>query len=285
MGFFKSLFSAFDSTASDAQAKESKVDAPAQPKTAFTDTEALGKAIKKDIKKALIPGVSYLGIEFWSDDEVCLSVLNNPGFLQSLRSALDDWSFGDLAKSEIKIRRGSPDPTAQTIELADGKISFRAIPVGASGIQEDQVLTAAISIVNGFGTLTSAPVQLSSEQKTPYHIGRGIFSPATGIYRRNTISIKDDETDPVQKERNEHVSRAHADIIFHSGHFCLRALPGGCRAEDGASTKVVRRENAIELRDTYTYFPLEDGDLIELGKNVLLQFSLVKKSTTGDNIN
>ncbi len=73
---------------------------------------------------------------------------------------------------------------------------------------------------------------------------------------------------------NNHVSSTHADIVFKNNRYYIKAAIGGCRAIGGSPTKVVRDEKATELRDTTLLYPLEDGDIIELGKNVLLMFSL-----------
>lgn len=71
-----------------------------------------------------------------------------------------------------------------------------------------------------------------------------------------------------------HVSSAHADIVFKNGNYYLRAAVGGCRALGGSPTKIVRNENVIEMRNTTLLYLLENGDILELGKNVLLLFSL-----------
>ena len=115
---------------------------------------------------------------------------------------------------------------------------------------------------------------LDSDKKKIYHIGRGTASRKGGKYRVNDIVIKDKEADSDLLQCNMHVSSTHADIVFKNNRYYIKAAIGGCRAIGGSPTKVVRDEKATELRDTTFLCPLEDGDIIELGKNVLLMFSL-----------
>ena len=135
-------------------------------------------------------------------------------------------------------------------------------------------VVASISIIGGTGSMVKPSYTLDSDRKKTYHIGRGVTSRKGGKYRINDIVIKDKESDHDLLECNAHVSSTHADIVFKKNRFYIKAAIGGCRAIGGSPTKLVRDEKATELRDTNLLYPLEDGDIIELGKNVLLVFSL-----------
>lgn len=133
---------------------------------------------------------------------------------------------------------------------------------------------ASISIFDGNGSLLEDSYILDSDSKTTYHIGRGKSSRKEGKYRINDIVINDNEVNQELQNLNLHVSSAHADIVFKNGNYYLRATVGGCRALGGSPTKIVRNENVIEMRNTTLLYLLENGDILELGKNVLLLFSL-----------
>lgn len=141
-------------------------------------------------------------------------------------------------------------------------------------------VTATISIFDGNGSLQEDSYILDSDSKTIYHIGRGKSSRKEGKYRINDIVINDNEVHQELRNLNLHVSSAHADIVFKNGNYYLRAAVGGCRALGGSPTKIVRNENVIEMRNTTLLYLLEDGDILELGKNVLLLFSLTDNVQT-----
>ena len=69
------------------------------------------------------------------------------------------------------------------------------------------------------------------------------------------------------------VSSAHADLVCKDGRFFLQVLPPGC-AIGGNSTRIIRDQKPIELDQPSLSYPLLDGDLIELGRAVLLEFRI-----------
>lgn len=133
---------------------------------------------------------------------------------------------------------------------------------------------ARITIIEDTGSLAKTKYLLDSQKKTLYHIGRGPKTSKGGKYRVNDIVIKEDEKDEELRRRNAYVSSAHADIIYRDNKFYLQACVGGCRARGGSPTKIIRNEEPRELRDTSVTYPLQDGDVIELGKSVMLLFTL-----------
>lgn len=140
--------------------------------------------------------------------------------------------------------------------------------------QNSERVLASVSILEGTGSMIKSTYQLDSDKKKLFHIGRGVSSRKAGKYRINDIVINDNETDPALLNCNAHVSSSHADILFKNNKYYIKASSGGCRATGGSPTKIIRDEIATELRDTSLLYPLCDGDIIELGKNLLLTFSI-----------
>ena len=136
-----------------------------------------------------------------------------------------------------------------------------------------QVCTGAVSCVPGKGALAAESYCLDISQQTEWHIGRGASSRRAGIYRDNDIVVDDVVADPEMRRLNSNVSSCQADIIHRDGAFFLRATRYGCRTTGGAPTKVIRGSVKTELLDPEEFFELRNGDRIELGRSVLLQFN------------
>ena len=77
-------------------------------------------------------------------------------------------------------------------------------------------------------------------------------------------------------DKNKYVSRAHARIGYSENiGFYLQVEYGGSRLS-GNRTRIFRDEEKIEVENVDMKEPLHDGDLIELGKAVLLQYKEIK---------
>lgn len=139
------------------------------------------------------------------------------------------------------------------------------------------VTKARITVLPGRGSLVKEEYlldsnEISSRNGHSYNIGVG-ESPmlADGSYRINHIAIEDNLASP-QYDRNRYVSRAHAHIGYAAyGKFLLFVEYGGTRMAQ-KRTRILRGNKVIELNDTRIPEPLENGDLIELGKSVVLLF-------------
>lgn len=136
------------------------------------------------------------------------------------------------------------------------------------------VRKAYVSIFGGKGKLLQEQYVLSAEEmekegRKYYLIGRGEFPEmGSGSHRRNHIVI--DEENSI--DANRYVSRAHAKIGFSENiGFYLQVENGGSRLS-GNRTRIFRDEKIIEMESTEVKEPLHDGDLIELGKAVVLKF-------------
>ena len=172
--------------------------------------------------------------------------------------------------------RQTPRPAAAQQAARPAKPAARAGLSSARPViprSRVQVCTGAVSCVPGKGALAAESYCLDISQQTEWHIGRGASSRRAGIYRDNDIVVDDVVADPEMRRLNSNVSSCQADIIHRDGAFFLRATRYGCRTTGGAPTKVIRGSVKTELLDPEEFFELRNGDRIELGRSVLLQFN------------
>ena len=130
---------------------------------------------------------------------------------------------------------------------------------------------ARINIFAKKGSLSDGAYLLDANKQSKYNIGRG----ALNGFRENHIVIEEAEQSPFF-ELNQYVSRSHACIIFSNKYgFCLQVNEGGCRPDN--RTRIIRDEKPIEIENLAPMppEPLLNGDIIELGKSVLLKFEII----------
>jgi hypothetical protein len=134
-------------------------------------------------------------------------------------------------------------------------------------------------IVALVGQTEQAEYLLDSSQKSLFCIGRGHTAQTnSGRVRTNDIVILNDDDagfDPDKGAGNGAVSRAHATIRYDAGQrrYTLLVDPGGLPAS-GNKTKLLHPDGSIERADIAAMsYPLQDGDQIELGGEVVLLFS------------
>ena len=206
-------------------------------------------------------------------------------FEEELKRELANAFLSSIGSSSLCVELKPKSEIIDCLCLIENKVYYKwgklknSTDISLSNEQYKRV-TATISIFDGNGSLQEDSYILDSDSKTIYHIGRGKSSRNEGKYRINDIVINDNEVHQELRNLNLHVSSAHADIVFKNGNYYLRAAVGGCRALGGSPTKIVRNENVIEMRSTTLLYLLEDGDILELGKNVLLLFSLTDNVQT-----
>ena len=139
---------------------------------------------------------------------------------------------------------------------------------------------ASINIYDEAGSLLQEQYILSSEEMkkkliSAYNIGAGRFPKVPTGYRENHIAIDDNPQSPYV-EKNKYVSRMHAHIGFSDTvGFYLQVEKDGTRLM-GKRTRIFRGEEKIECDNPKAKIPLENGDLIELGKAVVLQYLLLE---------
>ncbi|MBO4646147.1 MAG: hypothetical protein J5642_06490 [Bacteroidales bacterium] len=131
--------------------------------------------------------------------------------------------------------------------------SLRIFVEGGQGaLMEDEYVLAAKALLN--------------RRPSAYNIGRG---KQVG-YRTNHIAVDENPASP-QADNNKYVSRAHAHIGYNAKDGFFLQVDEGGSVDHGNRTRVIRGEDIIDLRTVGQAFPLQDEDLIELGKHVILR--------------
>lgn len=176
----------------------------------------------------------------------------------------------------VELKRGKPDneQDARKVELNIDSISVYIQEQEINQVKEHIVKRACISVFGNKGSMLHEKYELSSEVlekecRKYYNIGRGEYPDIeSDSYRQNHIAIDDKNN----LETNRYVSRAHARIGYAENiGFYLQVEMGGSRLS-GNRTRIFRGEDKIEVENVEVKEPLHDGDLIELGKAVVLQF-------------
>ena len=221
---------------------------------------------------------SFIGLSLWVNDQF-FHVINKEQFKTGLKASFDSMHLYSLGKGDISIFLGEPKPQDEASPLTKkgvippGTLWIRLVEKGKA---ETKHAKASLSIIQGHGSCKEKEYILSAEDKTIYKIGRGAVSLKSGYaYRVNDIIVEDNNPEPSIQKLNNHVSSAQADIIIDDGFFYLKALPSGCRTLGGSPTKIIRDQESKELRDIVSSYKLIDGDVIELGKSVLLLFKII----------
>ena len=212
----------------------------------------------------------------WLDTDT-LTFNSFSGFDQELENYWDVESGYEFNKVELRQGKPENEKDARTIEVGIGSIAIY-LQEQKRGFENNVVKRARISIFGGKGSLLQEHYELSSEMlekehRKYYNIGRGEYPKMEGgSYRQNHIAIDDENN----LETNKYVSRAHARIGYAEIiGFYLQVEFGGSRLS-GNRTRIIRGENKIEVENVEVKEPLHDGDLIELGKAVVLQFIEIK---------
>ncbi len=176
---------------------------------------------------------------------------------------------------KVDLRQGKPE-NEKDARMIDAGVESIAIYLQEhkAGLGRSVVKRARVSVIGSKGSLVQDPCELSSEMLEKegvkcFNIGRGAFpNVGEGGYRQNNIAIDDKNN----LETNRYVSRAHAHIGFSETiGFYLQVEYGGSRLS-GNRTRIFRGEEKIEVENVEVKEPLQNGDLIELGKAVVLQF-------------
>ena len=221
-------------------------------------------------------GNGYPDITIWIDDPV-VAQLSAPPFQEKLsKDLLHSGCRPQSRRTSIAIKAGAPEKGVVAVSLSKrGKLNPGKVFLSFSSAQVSGD-KAQLTVCKNKGSLENDPFMLDSSEKTRYRIGRGETSTRREYsFRINDIVIKTNDLSPEIQELNNHVSSAHADMVCRDGRFYLQLLPPGSSAENN-STKIVRDQSPIPLDQMGIDYPLQDGDLIELGGSVLLEFKLVK---------
>lgn len=197
-----------------------------------------------------------------------LNILQDDTFENDLRYKLKNANIdlGYKCKWQVITDQSPPEKANQIAPCLSLNIVYESNRINK---------TAQITALEG--RLTQDKVILNSD-KYIYNIGRGAKPKLdNGTYHTNDIIIEDNSTNDNSDDalkKNRYVSRAHALIAIKDG-FVLRVLTGGCQISDNR-TRILRNSTneIIEVNNTIIDYPLLDGDQIELGKSVILEFKI-----------
>lgn len=210
---------------------------------------------------AIVPSEDFDVEEFaWADETM----------EEQLRRALDDAMLENIGKDRLKVNlvtRHQLPSEAKEIIHETLYYSFR------KAVQQSKNALAKITVIEGTGSLMREEYLLDTAKKATYFIGRGPMANKPGAIRPNDIVIRTDDPNPELQARNNHVSSAHAEISAINGEFYFRALPWGCAATRGASSKLIFDSAEHTIMDTHMKHRLKDGYIIKLGKEVCLLFN------------
>ena len=176
---------------------------------------------------------------------------------------------------EVFFSNGTPDKNLRATEIGDTHLEYLQI-VDTEILKEVKSAKAVISVFGESGSLLQEQYVLSSndmrQKMIPaYNIGSGKFPKIPSGYRENHIAIDDNPASPMA-EKNKYVSRMHAHIGYSDKFgFYLQVEKDGTRLM-GKRTRIFRGEEKIECDNPQAKVTLQSGDLIELGKAVVLRF-------------
>ena len=191
-------------------------------------------------------------------------------FIKSLRKAFDDAELPEVGSNAQWIVKTETLPEGSDFHRIDEGIYLDNRPL----VEQQDILPefiptkARISIAERSGSLLQTGYLLDAEKQQIWQIGRG-EKDRTG--KKNHIAISDNEKDK-RYENNKYISSAHAQILFIANKgFCMKSL------NDNNRNIIYRNETRIsDLKDLHSVsVPMKDGDLIELGKKVLLKFEVI----------
>ncbi|MCR4665218.1 MAG: hypothetical protein K5660_07620 [Paludibacteraceae bacterium] len=176
---------------------------------------------------------------------------------------------------EIAFCIGFPAEEVYATKVGQSNLEYLQI-LAHETFNEVKTCKAIISIFGGAGSLLQEQYLLSSNDMkkkmlTSYNIGSGQFPRIPTGYRENHIAIDDNPNSPMA-EKNKYVSRMHAHIGFSEKFgFYFQVEKDGTRLM-GKRTRIFRGEEKIECDNPQAKIPLQTGDLIELGKAVVLRY-------------
>lgn len=215
----------------------------------------------------------------WLDcDQLTFSAYDNESYRQQMLSALVNEKGFEF--DQVAFSLGKPAPELHATQIGDNDLEYLQV-VENEKVPEPVSCKAVISIFGEAGSLVQDKYILSPEDMKEkmipcYNIGAGKFPKIPTGYRENHIAI-DDNPDSPMVEKNKFVSRMHAHIGFSDKFgFYFQVEKDGTRLL-GKRTRIFRGEEKIECETPEAKIPLQDGDLIELGKAVVLRYKQLKE--------
>lgn len=200
----------------------------------------------------------------------CQTEVCKPNFIKYLRKAFDDMNLPEVGTHAQWIIKAESLPENSDFYRIDTGIYLdtQSIAERQDKLIDIVPVKARVSIAENSGSLLQPEYLLDADKQQFWQIGRG---EKDRHETKNHVVISDNDKDK-QYENNKYVSNIHARIIFiENKGFCVKSL------SDNNRTIIYRNQNRIsDLRDLFSVsIPLQDGDLIELGKKVSLKFEFV----------
>lgn len=263
-------------TAEQPKAEEIPPQAPATEVTKQDDVSApqiRAEVIRNinDLLKPLLGKDDFKGIAFYATQHIYALALDKE-FENLLRLEFDNRGFKSLGNGKVEIFEGQPSVDAHKVygDIVFAEILTKDTPMHMAPRK------ARITVFHGKGSLKQEEYLLdtAADNKKMYCIGRGDISTKGGVFRENDIIINDVEPNPAIAELNNYVSSSHANIEVRDGGFYIRAMQGGLA--NGNATKYIRDGKVFKLETDSMSYPLQDGDLIELGRKVYLKFEVIE---------
>lgn len=262
-----------------AAAKES-VPPKEEPKT-LDDKESLLRNIVSTLAKRIEFRNAMNGkkLVLWLDcDRLTFSAYDNDSYRQQMLSTL--LNEKGFAFEQVSFTLGKPAPELHATQIGDNDLEYLQV-IEEEKVPEPVSCKAVISVFGEAGSLVQdkyilSPEDMKEKMITCYNIGAGKFPKIPTGYRENHIAI-DDNPDSPMVEKNKFVSRMHAHIGFSDKFgFYFQVEKDGTRLL-GKRTRIFRGEEKIECENPEAKIPLQDGDLIELGKAVVLKYKQLKE--------
>ena len=265
-----------------AEVGNKKAETKAETKPAakpIEDKQSLAKLIVSLLTELIDEPAMTIGktLVLWVDaDQLTFDSYSTEAFRTQILGALANECGFDFEK--IDCKNGIPTKDIKATPIGKSGKVFLQIVAKQEEAPKAVCCKAKISIFGDKGSLLQEQYLLSSEDikdKKVYNIGAGQFPKECG-YRENHIAIDDDPASP-QVERNKYVSRTHAHIGFSDKFgFYLQVELEGSRLR-GKRTRIIRGQNFIECENPQAIEPLQTGDLIELGKAVVLRYEQIQE--------
>lgn len=209
------------------------------------------------------------------DEGIVFKNYNTDSYRQQMLSFLvNEKGYGF---ENLEFRMGKPAAELKASKVKGNDFEYLQV-IEDEVVIEPLSCKAMICIYGEGGSLVQdkyilSPEDMKEKMITCYNIGAGKFPKIPTGYRENHIAIDDNPESPMV-EKNKFVSRTHARIGFSDKFgFYLQVEKDGSRLM-GKRTRIFRNgvEKPIECDNPQAKIPLQDGDLIELGKAVVLRY-------------
>lgn len=213
----------------------------------------------------------------WLDcDRILFDGYCSESYRQQILSALyNDCGYEFV---DVSLCIGKPNAELRATVIGTNTLEYLQI-LDIEDTKKNKCCEAIITIFGDAGSLIKEQYLISSDDMkekhiVAYNIGSGQYPKVPAGYRENHIAIDDNPSSP-QIEKNKFVSRMHAHIgLSDNFGFYLQVERDGTRLM-GKRTRIFRGEEVIECDNPIVKIPLKTGDLIELGKAVVLKYTQI----------